>query len=58
MIDRQFGSDPVDFAGTSEALYERHLLFDNIIELEAATARDRFEALAHSVRNICLSDGS
>ena len=40
------------FAGTSEALYERHLLFDNIVELEAATARDRFEALAHSVRDI------
>ena len=52
LIDRQYGCGPVHFAGTSEALYERHLLFDNIVELEAATARDRFEALAHSVRDI------
>jgi glycogen phosphorylase len=48
----QYGCGPVHFAGTDEALYERHLLFDNIVELEAATARDRFEALAHSVRDI------
>ena len=52
LLDTQYGCGPVHFAGTSEALYERHLLFDNIVELEAATARDRFEALAHSVRDI------
>ena len=43
---------PCQFAGTDEALYERHLLFDNGVALEAATARDRFEALARSVRDI------
>ena len=37
---------------TDDALYERHLLFDNGIAPEAATARDRFEALARSVRDI------
>ena len=48
----RYGCGPVQFAGTDEALYERHLLFDNGVELSAATARDRFEALARSVRDI------
>jgi glycogen phosphorylase len=52
LIEKQYGCGPVHFAGTSEALYERHLLFDSGVDLEAATARDRFEALAHSVRDI------
>src|SRR6202162_4906515 len=38
--------------GTDEALYERHLLFDSGVDLAAATARDRFEAMARSVRDI------
>ena len=40
------------FSGTDEALYERHLLFDSGVDLAAATARDRFEALARSVRDV------
>jgi len=52
LIDTQYGCGPVQFAGTDEALYERHLLFDNSVDLAAATARDRFEALARSVRDI------
>jgi starch phosphorylase len=48
----QYGCGPVQFAGTDEALYERHLLFDNVVELERATTRDRFEALARSVRDV------
>jgi len=51
LIKTQYGCGPVQFAGTDEALYERHLLFDNGVALEAATARDRFEALARSVRD-------
>jgi len=43
---------PIRLEGTDNALYERHLLFDNAIDMEAATARDRFEALAHSVRDV------
>src|SRR6202162_67531 len=38
--------------GTDEALYERHLLFDSGVDLAAATARDQFEALARSVRDV------
>ena len=33
-------------------MYERHLLFDNVVDLKAASARDRFEAIARSVRDI------
>jgi glycogen phosphorylase len=52
LMTTQYGCGPVQFAGTSEALYERHLLFDNGVNLADATARDRFEALARSVRDI------
>jgi starch phosphorylase len=48
----QYGCGPVRFAGTGNALYERHLLFDNAIDLAAATPRDRFEAFARSVRDV------
>ncbi len=52
LLNTQYGCGPVQFAGTNEALYERHLLFDSGVDLAAATARDRFEALARSVRDI------
>src|SRR5512142_3381207 len=52
LINTRYGCGPVQFAGTDEALYERHLLFDSGVNLNAATARDRFEALARSVRDI------
>jgi starch phosphorylase len=48
----QYGSGPIHFAGTDTGLYERHLLFDNVIDLAGADARDRFEAFARSVRDV------
>ena len=48
----QYGCGPVEFAGTDEALYERHLLFDNVVKLTAAGPRERFEAVARSVRDV------
>src|SRR5579864_7080769 len=48
----QYGCGPVKFAGTEEALYERHLLFDNIIDASQVSLRERFEAVALSVRDI------
>ena len=51
-LTAKYGCGPVQFSGTDEALYERHLLFDSGVGLEAATARDRFEALARSVRDV------
>ena len=49
---QQYGCGPVRFEGADNALYERHLLFDNAIDIDAATPRDRFEAFARSVRDI------
>src|SRR6187399_1346132 len=49
---QQYGCGPVQFTGTDVALYERHLLFDNVIGIDAATPRDQFEAFARSVRDI------
>src|SRR5271157_5239849 len=51
-LPQQYGCGAVQFSGSEEALYERHLLFDNVIKPPAATARDRFEAVARSVRDI------
>ena len=43
---RQYGCGPVPFVGTESAFYERHLIFDRVIDPEMATARERFEAFA------------
>ncbi len=43
---------PVKFSGDSNALYERHLTFDHVIPLASATPRNRFEAVARSVRDL------
>ncbi|MGD0965228.1 MAG: glycogen/starch/alpha-glucan phosphorylase [Candidatus Acidiferrales bacterium] len=48
----QYGSGPVEFAGTANALYERHLVFDDAIDVAAAGPRERFAAIARSVRDI------
>jgi len=49
---QQYGCGPVQFAGSDNGLYERHLLFDNAIAMGEETPRDRFEAVARSVRDI------
>jgi starch phosphorylase len=49
---RQYGCGPVQFAGTDEALYERHLMFDNVVDVATASLRDRYEAVARSVRDV------
>ncbi|HEU0275522.1 MAG TPA: glycogen/starch/alpha-glucan phosphorylase [Candidatus Udaeobacter sp.] len=49
---KQYGCGPVQFTGTSDALYERHLVFDNVMDAAAISERERFEALAHSVRDV------
>src|SRR5580700_4695145 len=48
----QSGNGSLDLTGTENALFERHLVFDNIVEVTAASPRQRFEAIAHSVRDI------
>src|SRR5436853_883666 len=49
---KQYGCGPIEFSGTDNALYEHHLLFDNVVKQTAVSDRDRFEAVARSVRNV------
>jgi starch phosphorylase len=51
-LREQYACGPVDFVGTDNALYERHLLFDNVVKPSAAGARERFEAIARSTRDV------
>jgi starch phosphorylase len=34
--------------------YERHLEFDHVVEPQAASLRERFEAVAHSLRDLLV----
>src|SRR6516164_11513603 len=49
---KQYGCGPIAFVGSENAFYERHLIFDRVIDPKVATARERFEAFARSVRDI------
>jgi starch phosphorylase len=49
---KQYGCGPIQFAGTDNGLYERHLLFDNVRDLKTTDAREQYEAFARSVRDI------
>jgi starch phosphorylase len=48
----QYGCGPIQFTGTNDALYERHLMFDNVVDAAAVDPRERYEATARSVRDI------
>ena len=48
----QYSAGPIQLTGTDNSLYERHLVFDNVLDPAAIGARERFEAIAHSVRDI------
>jgi glycogen phosphorylase len=48
----QYGCGPIQFSGHQDALYERHLLFDDVIDPLDAGQRERFEAAARSVRDV------
>jgi starch phosphorylase len=49
---QRYGGNLIRFAGTEGAVYERHLIFDRVIDPKVASARERFEAFAHSVRDV------
>ena len=44
-LRHQYGCGPVEFAGTENGLYERHLLFDDVVHPTIAGPRERFEAM-------------
>ena len=48
----QYGCGPIPFSGTENAFYERHLLFDRVIDPKVASAREKFEAFSRSIRDI------
>src|ERR671919_1381394 len=48
----RYGCGPVQFMGAYNALYERHLVFDNVMEATTIGGRERFEAIARSARDI------
>ncbi len=43
---------PVRFHGDPNALYDRHLIFDYAIDPALATSRERYEAVARSLRDV------
>src|SRR6266853_1712499 len=49
---QQYGYGAMPFIGSENAFYERHLVFDRAIDPKVASARERFEAFSHSVRDI------
>lgn len=49
---KQYGCGPIEFSGTHNGLYERHLVFDNIMDEKDVDLREKFEAVAHSVRDV------
>jgi starch phosphorylase len=51
LLDR-FNCGRVTFSGGDNALYERHLTFDHVTSVEVATPRDKFEAVARSIRDV------
>jgi starch phosphorylase len=49
---QQYGCGPIQFTEADHGLYDRHLLFDNVMPLDAAGPREWFEAFARSVRDV------
>jgi len=49
-----YACEAVHFSGTANASYERHLVFDHVVAPEAASLRERFEAVARSLRDLLV----
>ena len=47
----RLNAGPIQLTGGDNALYERHLIFDDVVALEDAGARERYEAFARSIRD-------
>src|SRR5215467_9816067 len=46
----QYECGPLRFEGTDN--YDRHVVFDHAVSIEAASERERFEAVARSLRDL------
>jgi glycogen phosphorylase len=51
LLDR-YGGGAVKFTGTDDALYERRLVLDHVIDPKDAEPRDQFEGLASALRDV------
>jgi starch phosphorylase len=49
---QRYGCGPIQFTGTHDALYERHLIFDQVLKPAKADTRAQFEAAARSLRDV------
>src|SRR5204863_1758871 len=49
---KQYGCGPIQFSGTDDGLYERHLLFDDVVTPASAGPYERYRAVARSVRDV------
>ena len=49
---KQYGCGPITFVGSENSFYERHLVFDRVIDPRVATARESYEAFSHSIRDV------
>ncbi len=47
-----YGCGPIGFAGTQDALYERRLVLDQVIDAKEAGPREQFEALSSAIRDV------
>jgi len=48
----QYGCGHIQFTGTDDALYERHLTFDHVVDVKKADVQEQFEAAARAIRDI------
>ncbi len=48
----RYGCGPVKFTGGDDALYERRLVFDHVVDPKDAGPRQQFEAVASAVRDV------
>ena len=51
-LPSRYECGPIALAGDPNAFYERHLIFDHVVGLTDAGPRERFEAIARSVRDV------
>src|SRR5215475_1096619 len=51
---QQYACGAVHFSGNANASYERHVVFDHVVEPQAASLRERFEAVARSLRALLV----
>ena len=51
---QHYACGAVQFSGDDNASYERHLVLDHVVEPQAASLRERFEAVARSLRDLLV----